>query len=134
MSSATIEFGVDEEGAEDQAIDELQQTLNKEGAEEVTSFFKSVAAVTRAEQQLIAEHRETLEVSEAITAQEKELLAEVHDTEGGCSIDEYANALEKVLAEKMGLCLRVQAKLDALKRQLADEEALSARVKKVPVY
>ena len=66
-------------------------------------------------------------------SQEKVLLDDLCEADG-CSVDEYATALERVLSERMRLCQRVQAKLAALKQQLASEEALSARVKKVPIF
>jgi len=36
--------------------------------------------------------------------------------------------------DKMRSCIRVQARLDALKQGFAEEEALSAKVKKVSLY
>ena len=39
--------------AEEADIDVVQRSLTRAGAEEVGSFFKSVAAVTRAEHQLV---------------------------------------------------------------------------------
>jgi len=127
-----------EEEEEMRGIDELQQSIRRggdggEGGEDVTSFFKSVVQVTRAEQQLVSAHRESIDESEQLLAQEKMLLDDLSEADG-CSVDEYAVALERVLFEKVALCKRVQAKLNALKKQLADEEALSARVKQVPIY
>jgi hypothetical protein len=78
-------------------------------------------------------HRPPAGLSQGLLAVEKQLL-EDRDSDAPCSLDEYAAALEKVLHHKMRLCIRVQAKLDALKQALADEEAHSARVKKLPVY
>ena len=49
-------------------------------------------------------------------------------------MDEYASALEKVLAAKFRICAELQQRLDALKESMANEEALSARVKQVPLY
>jgi len=115
------------------AIEDLQKSMKRDGAEEVGSFFKSVAAVTRSEQHLVAAHKESIEANEQLIAQEKMLIEELQEADG-CSLDEYATALEKVLLEKYKLCHRVQARLDALKKQLEDEEALSARVKQVPIY
>ena len=64
---------------------------------------------------------------------EAELLEELKVADG-CSVDEYAAALEKVLAAKFRICSELQARLDALKESMANEEALSARVKQVPLY
>lgn len=52
----------------------------------------------------------------------------------GCSVDEYAAALEKVLAAKQRICSELQQRLDNLKETMANEEALSARVRQVPLY
>ena len=61
------------------------------------------------------------------------MLDDLKDAEG-CSVDEYASALEKVLAAKFRICSELQHRLDALKQMMADEEALSARIKQVPLY
>jgi hypothetical protein len=63
--------------AEEEAIEQLQRGLDSslgEGgikADEVEHFFKSVAAVTRAEEQLVNEHRAVIEEEEQILSQEK---------------------------------------------------------------
>ena len=64
---------------------------------------------------------------------EKQLLEDL-DSDTPCSLDEYVSSLEKILHDKMRICIRVQARLDALKQGLADEEVHSAKVKKVPMY
>ena len=63
-----------------------------------------------------------------------QLLLEELEAPDGCSVDEYATALEKVIAAKLQRCLRLQKRLGDLKLHLADEEALSARVQHVPMY
>ena len=55
--------------AEEADIDVVQRSLTRAGAEEVGSFFKSVAAVTRAEHQLVSEHRAAVDHAEALIAQ-----------------------------------------------------------------
>ncbi len=52
----------------------------------------------------------------------------------GCSVDEYAAALEKVLGAKLRICAELQHRLDNLKDLLASEEAQSERVKRVPLF
>jgi len=136
-SADGVEAADEEDGAsskEDEekcGIDDLSKSMKLGGAE--GDFFQSVAAVTRAERQLLRAHREAVDESEDMLALEKQLL-EDRDSDSPCSLDEYAASLEKVLHHKMRLCIRVQARLDALKQGLADEEAQSARVKKLPVY
>lgn len=189
-SADGVEAADEEDGAsskEDEekcGIDDLSKSMKLGGAE--GDFFQSVAAVTRAERQLLRAHREAVDESEVcgcctggvsgggalpsrhprpsspphtmqhavialhthmypptptrtgrlpqdMLALEKQLL-EDRDSDAPCSLDEYAASLEKVLHHKMRLCIRVQARLDALKQGLADEEAQSARVKKLPVY
>jgi len=124
---------------EDEAIEQLQKGLERsfaEGeikAEEVEHFFKSVAAVTRAEEQLVSEHRAVIEEEEQILAQERMLLEDL-EAPDGCSVDEYATALEKVIATKLQRYVQLQKRLGDLKTFLANEEALSARVQHVPMY
>ena len=101
--------------------------------EEVSTFFKSVAAVSRAEEILVAQHKEAVQADELLLAQEKVMLDDLNEADG-CSVDEYAAALEKVLAAKLRICSELHHRLDALKDVMAKEEALSARVKRVPLY
>ena len=61
------------------------------------------------------------------------MLDDLKDADG-CSVDEYASALEGVLAAKLRICAELQTRLSTLKEQMANEEALSARVKQVPLY
>ena len=89
--------------------------------------------MSRAEEALVAQHKEAVEADEMLLAQEKMMLDDLSSAEG-CSVDEYAAALEKVLAAKLRICSEMQARLAALKKVMADEEALSARVKQVPLY
>ena len=124
--------------AEEAAIEELSASLkpaNRGGGEEdeVGSFFKSVAAVSRAEEVLIAQHKEAIEASEMLLQQEKLMLDDLREADG-CSVDEYAAALEKVLGAKLRICSELTNRLDALKETIANEEALSARVRQVPLY
>ena len=128
--------------AEEAAIDEAlgrslkgrpDKAAGGADVEEVGLFFKSVAAVSRAEDVLVAQHKEAVEADELLLTQEKMMLGDLVDPDG-CSVDEYAAALEKVLAAKFRICSELQQRLDSLKRLMADEEALSARVKQVPLY
>ena len=82
---------------------------------------------------LIAQHREALEADELLMAQEKMMLEDLRDPDG-CSVDEYAAALEKVLGAKLRICSELQHRLDTLKELLAEEGEISARVKQVPIY
>ena len=75
-----------------------------------------------------------LELSAQLLTQERALLEEVGSGGGGsgsdaCTVDEYTAALEQVVGEKLSLYSRLQGRLAELKRQLADEEALAAKVK-----
>ena len=99
----------------------------------MANFFKSVAAVTRAEESLVGAHRKAVEEDEELIAHEKMLLEDIGDADG-CSVDEYALALERVIGRKVALCMELQKKLGALKQHLQDEEALSSRVHHVPTY
>ena len=101
-------------------------------AEDIGQFFKSVAAVSRAEEVLIAQHREAIEADELLIQQEKVMMDDVKEV--NISVDEYASALEKVLAAKFRICAELQQRLEALKETMAYEEALSARVRQVPMY
>ena len=74
-----------------------------------------------------------MEADELLLQQERMMLDDLKDADG-CSVDEYASALEKVLAAKFRICSELQARLASLKEQMANEEALSARVKQVPLY
>mmetsp|Transcript_23512 Transcript_23512/g.64847 ORF Transcript_23512/g.64847 Transcript_23512/m.64847 type:complete len:408 (+) Transcript_23512:1351-2574(+) len=136
--NAVTSVDEDEDGAssskEDEeklGIEDLSKSMKLGGAE--GDYFKSVAAVTRAERQLVRAHREAIDGSEALVALEKQLLEDL-DSDTPCSLDEYVSSLEKILHDKMRICIRVQARLDALKQGLADEEVHSAKVKKVPMY
>ena len=42
--------------------------------------------------------------------------------------------MQQVLAAKVRICSELQHRLDALKETMAKEEALSAKVKQVPLY
>ena len=75
----------------------------------------------------------SLQAAEQLLAHEKSLLGDVLEPDG-CSVDEYAAALERVIAEKLALYGRLQRKLGDLKQQLEDEEKTSAGLKRVPVY
>lgn len=133
--------------AEDAAIEDLSASIKKDSpglgggggaaagpnAEEVGQFFKSVAAVSRAEEALVAQHKEAVEAEELLLQQERRMLDDLKDADG-CSVDEYASALEVVLAAKLRICSELQTRLSTLKEQMANEEALSARVKQVPLY
>jgi vacuolar-type H+-ATPase subunit I/STV1 len=129
--------------AEEEAIDEAlgcsfsadqlaAKLLGASGVEDVGNFFKSVAAVSRAEEVLVAQHREAVEADELLLEQERTMLADLQQPDG-CSVDEYAGALEKVLAAKQRIVSELQGRLDALKEMMAREEALSATVKQVPL-
>ena len=89
--------------------------------------------MSRAEEVLIAQHKEAVEADELLLAQEKMMLDDLKEADG-CSVDEYASALEKVLGAKLRICAELQQRLDALKETMANEEALSARVRQVPLY
>ena len=134
--------------AEDAAIEDLSASIKRssiepvsdgsagsgeDGVEEVGQFFKSVAAVSRAEEALVAQHREAVEADELLLQQERMMIEDLKDDDG-CSVDEYATALEKVLAAKFRICSELQSRLANLKEQMAKEEALSAKVKQVPLY
>ena len=130
--------------AEEAAIEDLSASLKPSAAgkggtqpdvnpDEVGTFFKSVAAVSRAEQMLIAQHREALEADELLLQQEKVMLDDLKDADG-CSVEEYASALEKVLAAKLRICSELQGRLNTLKETMANEEALSQHVRQVPLY
>ena len=128
--------------AEDSAIEELSKSIKlpdrnvtpgAPDADEVGQFFKSVAAVSRAEEVLVAQHKEAVEADELLLQQERMMIDDLKDADG-CSVDEYAAALEKVLAAKFRICSELQARLASLKEHMANEEALSARVKQVPLY
>ena len=82
---------------------------------------------------LIAQHKEAIEASEMLLQQEKLMLDDLREADG-CSVDEYAAALEKVLGAKLRICSELTNRLDALKETIANEEALSARVRQVPLY
>ena len=97
-------------------------------------YLKAVAAVARTKEALVSEHRAVLELSAQLLTQERTLLEEVGSGGGGsgsdaCTVDEYTAALEQVVGEKLSLYSRLQGRLAELKRQLADEEALAAKVK-----
>ena len=78
-------------------------------------------------------YKEAVEADELLLQQEKDMLDDLKDADG-CSVDEYASALEKVLAAKLRICAELQQRLDNLKATMVDEEALSARVRQVPLY
>jgi UDP-glucose 4-epimerase len=63
-----------------------------------------------------------------------QMLLEDLEAPDGCSVDEYATALEKVIATKLQRYVQLQKRLGDLKTFLANEEALSARVQHVPMY
>jgi hypothetical protein len=81
---------------------------------------------------LVAQHREAVEADELLLEQERTMLADLQQPDG-CSVDEYAGALEKVLAAKQRIVSELQGRLDALKEMMAREEELSATVKQVPL-
>ena len=128
------------EDGEAAAIEALGQSMQRDGAlpmddvvQEVR-YLKAVAAVARTKEALVSEHRAVLELSAQLLTQERALLEEVGSGGGGsgsdaCTVDEYTAALEQVVGEKLSLYSRLQGRLAELKRQLADEEALAAKVK-----
>ena len=128
------------EDGEAAAIEALGQSMQRDGAlamddvvQEVR-YLKAVAAVARTKEALVSEHRAVLELSAQLLTQERTLLEEVGSGGGGsgsdaCTVDEYTAALEQVVGEKLSLYSRLQGRLAELKRQLADEEALAAKVK-----
>lgn len=142
------ESEVEDGAAEDAAIEQLGQSLGNgqrgpgaggaQGEEiaqggEVGDFFKTVAAVTRAEEHLVGEHRVAVEEDEQLLAQEKLMLEELEQPDGS-SIDLYATQLERVIGAKIARYTQLQTRLESLKALLANEEALSARVHNVPMY
>ena len=128
------------EDGEAAAIEALGQSMQRDGAlamddvvQEVR-YLKAVAAVARTKEALVSEHRAVLELSAQLLTQERTLLEEVGSGGGGsgsdaCTVDEYTAALEQVVGEKLSLYSRLQGRLAEPKRQLADEEALAAKVK-----
>ena len=84
------------------------------------------------EEALVAQHREAIEADEMLLGQEKVMLDDLEAD--GCSVDDYAAALEKVLAAKLRICSELQGRLDHLKEVMAKEETASANVKQVPLY
>ena len=193
--------------AEEADIDVVQRSLTRAGAEEVGSFFKSVAAVTRAEHQLVSEHRAAVDHAEALIAQARprygrdtvemarRQLAARHSPpyvpgEGAPSGRDRRRGLQSRRVRRVAraaprgetkapraragasppinrshpprartragsarvaslhvaryavrdpgptrsCCCGVQTRLDALKAQLSNEEALSARIKQLPIY
>ena len=121
---------------EEAAIDEALGRSLPPGdarAEEVGRFFKSVAAVSRAEDALVGQHREAVDAEELLLGQERAMLDDLKQPHGA-SVDEYAAGLQKVLDAKGRILAEMQRRLDALRDMMAKEEALSARVKQVPLY
>ena len=109
-------------------------TLPMDDVVQEVRYLKAVAAVARTKEALVSEHRAVLELSAQLLTQERTLLEEVGSGGGGsgsdaCTVDEYTAALEQVVGEKLSLYSRLQGRLAELKRQLADEEALAAKVK-----
>ena len=94
---------------------------------------QQIRAALEAQRQRQREHKQALQVSEQLLAHERSLLDDVLEADG-CSMDDYAAALERVIAEKLQLYGRLQNKLGELKKSLENEEATSKRLKRVPVF
>ena len=127
----------EEAAMEAEAIDELQRGLGEEeglaGGDGMGDFFKTVAAVTRAEEALVNAHREAVEEDDQLLAQEKMLLEDLQQPDGS-SVDDYAAQLEGIISTKIERYMQLQKRLASLKESLAHEETLSARVQKLPMY
>jgi len=120
-----------DEAADEAAVEQLRSAWGDEGggggADEVGDFFKTVAAVSRAEEQLVGEHRAAVEEDEQLLLQEKMMIEDLEQPDG-CSTDEYAAQLERVIQTKIARYTELQKRLTNLKEFLANEEALGARV------
>lgn len=62
------------------------------------------------------------------------MIEDLETPDGGSSLDEYASQLERVIITKMARYSQLHKRLGELKELLANEEAISARMHKVPMY
>jgi len=104
---------------------------NRDGSDDLYNFHEAVSLLIETEEQVIDEHRSSMEENFSLLEEEKKLLDRV-ENDVDCDLEEYVHRLDMILMEKIEKFTTLREKVSQFKQQLFEEEKASKNVRKLP--
>lgn len=104
---------------------------NQHGSDDLYNFHEAVSLLIETEEQVIDEHRSSMEENFSLLEEEKKLLERI-ENDVDCDLEEYVHRLDMILMEKIEKFTTLREKVSQFKQQLFEEEKASKNVRKLP--
>jgi len=104
---------------------------NQNGSDDLYNFHEAVSLLIETEEQVIDEHRTSMEENFNLLEEEKKLLERV-ENDVDCDLEEYVHRLDMILMEKIEKFTTLREKVTQFKEQLHEEEKASKNIRRLP--
>ncbi|XP_047122786.1 kinesin-like protein KIF2A isoform X1 [Hydra vulgaris] len=101
------------------------------GGDYLYNFHEAVSLLMETEEQMIDEHRTSMEENYNLLEEEKKLLERI-ENDVDCDLEEYVHRLDMILTEKIEKFSALRVKVSQFKEQLFEEEKASKNVRRLP--
>jgi len=104
---------------------------NQKSSDDLYNFHEAVSLLIETEEQVIDEHRSSMEENFSLLEEEKKLLDRI-ENDVDCDLEEYVHRLDMILMEKIDKFTTLREKVSQFKQQLFEEEKASKNIRKLP--
>eukprot|EP00112_Aurelia_sp_Birch-Aquarium-sp1_P008391 Seg1922.6 transcript_id=Seg1922.6/GoldUCD/mRNA.D3Y31 product="Kinesin-like protein KIF2A" protein_id=Seg1922.6/GoldUCD/D3Y31 len=100
-------------------------------SESLYNFHEAVSLLIETEEQLIDEHKTSIEQTKEMLGEEEQMLNQL-TYEASYDLEEYVQRLDDILTQKIDKFSKLKEKVNVFKEQLFEEERASSKVKRLP--
>jgi len=100
-------------------------------SDELYNFHEAVSLLIETEEQLIDEHKTSIEQTKEMLGEEEKMLDQL-TYETSYDLEEYVKRLDEILTQKIDKFTQLKDKVQVFKQQLFEEERASSKVKRLP--
>lgn len=101
------------------------------GSDDLYNFHEAVSLLMETEEQVIDEHKSSMEENYSLLEEEKKLVDRI-ENDVDCDMEEYVHRLDLILMEKIEKFTTLREKVSKFKEQLFEEEKASRNIRKLP--
>jgi len=104
---------------------------NEQEKDDLYNFHEAVSLLMESEEQVIDEHKTSMEENYNYLEEEKKLIERI-ENDVDCDVEEYVHRLDMILMEKIEKFTSLREKVSQFKEQLFEEEKASKNVRRLP--
>jgi len=111
--------------------DQSSNANTEKEKDDLYNFHEAVSLLMESEEQVIDEHKSSMEENYNYLEEEKKLIERI-ENDVDCDVEEYVHRLDMILMEKIEKFTSLREKVSQFKEQLFEEEKASKNVRRLP--